>query len=317
MKKVMEDFLNGLDAATKTSYACGHRNYTTWLAGRDPLKVSLQDLLDFQKWLASEYRSPNGKKLSKSTQCTRLAAIKAFYRWLHRRGDILIDPSIKLKLPKTKRRRVACDCLTQQELSAVLETQRSLLDGKQRGSRLWACEHRNLAMLALGFALGRRSKDVFNLRLQDIDEKRNEVRVDWEKGKPGRVYPVSKWAINACMDYVNEARPILASHFEDDEGWLFVGLRTQRVCVEHLGRLLQSLQQETAERNPDLTELAGKRLKTHSIRTTYATVLFLNGANLRVVNELLGHEKLSTTALYTPLGLDDVRRALRLGHPRA
>ena len=172
-------------------------------------------------------------------------------------------------------------------------------------------------MLSLALALGRRRKAMWNLRVADIDRKRNEVRVNWEKGKPGRVFPVAPWAMNVAHEYVEKARPLLVKKDGEDNGWLFVGQRTERVCGEYLGRLLRSIQRFAAEENPDLVELPNKKLKTHSLRTTFATLLFFNGASIRSVNELLMHQNLATTAMYTPLGLDDVRQALRLSHPRA
>src|SRR5690606_18185319 len=104
----------------------------------------------------------------------------------------------------------------------------------------------------------------------------------------------------------------------DDHGWLFVGLRTDRPVKEYLTRLVQDLHPTVCEANDDLEELPTKLLTSHSLRVTFATsLMFLNGADIRTVNDLLLHKQLSTTAQYTPLELDDLRRAMRAAHPRA
>jgi site-specific recombinase XerD len=242
--------------------------------------------------------------------------VKGFYGWLYRRGVLLADPSVALTLPKVRRTTVACDYLSQQEVAAMLQTQAQTVVGRQEGSQGWAIEHRNLALLCLAIATGRRRASLVSLKVKDVDFERNEVRVAYEKGKPGRVLPCADWAAQVVLQYVQQARPLLLGK-RNDEGFLFVALARAHVCDWYPGRLLKRLQQRTALHNPDLTGLADKSLSAHSLRTTFATLLFFNGANIRTVNELLLHTSLSTTAKYTPLGVDDLRRTFRLAHPRA
>jgi len=163
---------------------------------------------------------------------------------------------------------------------------------------------------------GRESAERTPLKVEDLDFKRNEVRIEWEKGKPGRVLPCAQWALAIAREFVGKARTLLLPR-RSCATWLFAGLRTERICGEYLGRFLRDLQRRTVEENLDLEDLADKTLTAHSLRVTFATMLFLNGANIRCVNELLLHERLSTTAKYTPLDLDDIRRALKGAHPRA
>jgi site-specific recombinase XerD len=122
--------------------------------------------------------------------------------------------------------------------------------------------------------------------------------------------------MGVASEYIKEARPVLVNGGKDP-GWLFPSVRTDRVCGEYLGRMLRIVQERTAEANPDLEELGEKKLSSHSLRVTFATMMFLNGAGIRFINELLLHKNISTTARYTPLELDDLRRACRLAHPRA
>ena len=305
-------------ASTVPCYRKALLRYDEWLTANrlDVLVVSSNVLMSFQRWLAEEYRRPNDRKpLKKSTQATWLSAVKAFHRWMYRRGNAIHDPARALKLPKIKRKSVVAAHLNQQEATAVIQTQAKIVAEKKKGSRQWAAEFRNLAMLALALATGRRRETLLSLRVKDLDFERKEVRIEWEKGRPGRVLPCAGWAMTIALEYIKRARPVIAPR--PDPSWLFAGVRTPRVCSEYLGRLLVQVQAKTVEANPDLEELAEKELSSHSLRATFATMMFLNGAGIRVINELLLHRQISTTARYTPLELDDLRRACRLAHPRA
>lgn len=305
-------------ASTVPTYRRALERYDGWLTqnGVDVAAVAFDVLLSFQRWLAEEYRRPNDRKaLKRSTQATWLSAVKAFHGWCYRRGLSVHDPARGLKLPKIKRTFVVAAHLNQQEATAIIQTQAGIVSAKKEGTRQWAAEFRNLAMLSLALATGRRRESLLSLRVKDLDFERKEVRIEWEKGRPGRVLPCAAWAMALALEYIKRARPAIAAR--PDPGWLFAGVRTPRVCGEYLGRLLVQVQAKTVEANPDLEELAEKELSSHSLRVTFATLMFLNGAGIRVVNELLLHRQISTTARYTPLELDDLRRACRLAHPRA
>jgi site-specific recombinase XerD len=98
---------------------------------------------------------------------------------------------------------------------------------------------------------------------------------------------------------------------------LFLTARRAKIGKRAVNRFLDDLQRETVECNPDLVELAGKHITSHSLRVSFAKLLFDGGCDIRTVNELMLHERLSTTARYTPVPLEDLRRACRLAHPRA
>jgi site-specific recombinase XerD len=318
----MREFLQALRqenrAGTATCYQLGLENLQRWLdlEGLDALKVTRQSLEQFQRWLSEEYRSPVGQRLGVATQGSRLAAVKTYYAWLHRGGGILVNPARSLVPPKAPRSKsVACDYLTQQEATALLQTQARRMAQQPRGSRRWAMQQRGLALLCLALATGRRRTSLLSLRVGDLDFARQEVRIEWEKGKPGRVLPCAAWAMKVAKDYVDQGRVVILGR-RKDSGWLFVGNRLPCIGKSYLSMLLRELQPRTVAENPYLAELAGKKLRPHSLRVTFARLLFLNGANIRTVNELLLHVKLTTTARYTPLELEDVRRALRRAHPR-
>ncbi len=305
--------------STMTAYQRALIRFSEWLEAEEikPLVATHEDLLRFQRYLAEDYRKPNGDPLVKGTQSTWLAGVKSYYKYLFKSNRIAFDPARKIKLPKIVKKTLSCDLLTQQETIAYVQTQAGILRSKSEGSFFWAIEFRNLAMLCLGLATGRRCSSLRALRVKDLDPKRLEVRIDWEKGNPGRVLPVSQWAMDSAIGYVEKARPVLlAIQDREDHEWLFTGVRTERICKEYLSRLVQSLQPKVAEENPDLEGLEDKKLSSHSLRVTFATsLMFLNGAGIRVVNELLLHKQLSTSAKYTPIETDDLRIAMRNAIP--
>jgi len=322
MHTAVTDYLKSLEregrARTAECYALGLANLEQWLGqnGGNVLAVTLLELEQFQRWLAQDYRSPLGKALGRGTQSTRLSSVKAFYAWAYARGLLPSDPARKLMLPVIKRGTVSFAHLTQQEATALVQTQARLVLSKKIGSLSWARELRNLAMLCLALATGRRRMSFLALRVEHLDFTRKEIRIEWEKGKAGRVLPCAAWALDVVKEYVEKARPVLLNG-RADEGWLFVGNRIPRVTKVHLRELLQSVQKRAIVENPDLEDLAAKKLTTHSLRVTFAMLMFLNGANIRSINELLLHSKLSTTSRYMPLDVEHLRRACVLAHPRA
>jgi integrase/recombinase XerD len=323
MDESMDKFIESLRlqgrTGTATSYALSLTQYDGWLRLRrlEPLHATPDDLREYQRWLSDEYRSPSGRALGRATQATRISAVKAFHAWLARKGILLSDPARDVELPKVPKTVTTKDYLSLQEAQALLQTQAERMEKAKKGTLTWARESRNLALIALALATGKRRSSLRALKVSDLNFVRDEVRVEKEKGKSGAVFPCARWAMATAKQYVEEARPVLLRAAKD-EGWLFLAWRgARRIGVERFAMILESLVRETIEKNPDLEELPDKNITPHSLRVTFATLLFANGCNIRSINELMMHEKLSTTALYTPIPLEDLRRACRAAHPRA
>jgi site-specific recombinase XerD len=98
---------------------------------------------------------------------------------------------------------------------------------------------------------------------------------------------------------------------------MFPGTVSPQIGNETFRMMLTAVQKQTVAENPDLTELPGKNLTPHSLRVSFAKLLFNGGCNIRSINELMMHNRLSTTAYYTPIPLEDLRRVCRTAHPRA
>jgi site-specific recombinase XerD len=305
-------------APTADGYAFSLQKLEVWATtnGLDLEKANRQDLITFAGWLAHGYRAQGGKPIAATTQGTVLAAVHSLYAFAFQRGRVLVDPAAELPYPRIPPRSVVrAQHLTLQETIALLQTQAHLVDAQRLGSPAWARLQRDLAMLCLAISTGRRSSGVCEMLLTAIDPDRNEVRIEVEKGKPGRVLPIARGAMAEIVRYRDEARPVLLR--DRSSSFLFVGLQGERVSESSYFTLVQRIVAETVSRNQDLAELPGKHITTHSLRVSFATILHENGCSLRSLNELLLHEKLSTTAAYTPLSVADLRRVFLVSHPRA
>ena len=320
MHPSMTDFLEYLRTAGRFETARGYGNalshYHRWLiaAGLDPLTITTEGIRQYQRYLAEDYRSPRGTTLGRNTQATRLATVKAYHAWLARRGLTLSDVSRGVQLPIIVRGPVRKDHVTLQEATALLQTLSAEAAVFPEGCARWAEAVRTLAFFALALATGRRRAGLRDLHLAHVDFVRQEIRVEREKGRAGRVLPVAAWAMVCLRTYVERARPVLM--WQAGNPWLFVGDLGPQLGRNTIGEMLTRAHAATVAANPDLVELATKRLTPHSLRVTFAHLLFQGGANLRTINELMLHESLGTTARYTPLGLEDLQRICATAHPR-
>jgi integrase/recombinase XerD len=321
MHPTMLDYLGTLRTAGRLETARGYGNvlahYQRWLtaSGCDPLTITTEQVRAYQRYLHENYISPRGTRLAKGTQATRLATVKSYHAWLARRGLTLTDVARPVQLPTIRRGPVRRDHLSVQEVSALLNTLAAEVDGFPRGSQRWADAVRTLALIALGLATGRRRSGLLELRVEQVDLERNELRIEREKGRTGRVLPVATWAMQCLRVYLEQARPVLL--WRADLPWVFVGDRNPQIGRNTITELLVRAHERTVAANPDLTELAAKRITPHSLRVTFASMLFHGGANLRAINELMLHGSLGITARYTPLELTDLQRVCSTAHPRA
>jgi len=317
-------YLDALRANGKDSTARTYGHYLLlfegWLdrARIDLMRATTDQLAGYQLWLSTDRPARLREVRARTTQGTAVIVMKSLYVWLRKRGFLIHDPAKKLVPPSTPTSlTVRKDHLTLQEATALIQTQAALIEQHpaETQPRYRALEVRNLAMLSLALATGRRVHGLVALQLDQIDVERNEVRVDREKGRMGRVLPVAEWAMATVRRYLAEGRPVTLDGASSP--WLFVGMNAACLCTRAVGYVLDRAVAETIARNPDLTDLPHKRISTHSLRVSFATLLFAGGANIRSINELMLHRTLSTTAKYTPIPISDLRRVLLTAHPRA
>lgn len=237
-------------------------------------------------WLALAVRE--GK--SRATLARRTASVRAFSSWALKQGHIDTDVAARLVSPKVNR-----------PLPVVLSSGQA---GEFVGNAASADETeflRDCAILELLYATGVRVAELAGIDIKDVDLTRNTVRVRG-KGDKERVVPFGRAAADAVQQWLGQGRPALAG----DTPALFVGVRGGRIDPRQVRRVVEKAGQVT-----------GQRISPHGLRHTAATHLLEGGADLRVVQEMLGHSSLQTTQIYTHVSAERLREVYGRAHPRA
>ena len=301
---IVVDFLVYLEAERGFSVHTV-RAYRTDLAGlvsfaltrgvTDPQGLNL-DLLRDWLWVGTQ------AGLARATIARRSASARSFTAWLARTGGSTADPAVRLRSPKPGRPLPRVINHTQmQELLTHLELRAAGHD---------PAALRDLAIVELLYASGLRVSELVGLDVPDVDLHRLTVRVTG-KGAKERVVPFGVPALHAILDYLERGRPVLAASPVLAAGpvpALFLGARRQRLGVRAVYRLVATLLADVPGNGP-----AGP----HALRHTAATHLLDGGADLRAVQELLGHASLGTTQIYTHVSAERLKQSYRTAHPRA
>src|SRR5439155_3049026 len=253
---------------------------------RAPGRLAYRDLRAYAAALSE-------RGLARSSVARKLAAVRSFHDHLVRAGSAAENPADLLPSPKRGRR-----------LPRVLAPQQAaaLLDRIPASGPL---EVRDRAMLELAYSSGLRAEEVINLDLGDVDFEGEVVRVTG-KGSKTRLVPVGEPAQRALERYLETARPALSA--TRDEPALFLSRRGRRLSPSDVRRRLERWVREAA--------VAG-RISPHTLRHSFATHLLEGGADLRSIQELLGHASVSTTQVYTRVEPQRLRREYARSHPRA
>ncbi|MFK4089209.1 tyrosine recombinase XerC [Kribbella sp. NPDC020789] len=250
------------------------------------------DIRGLRSWLAKQQSL--GK--SRSTMSRRATAARVFTAWANRTGRITTDPGALLASPRPHKSLPGVLNLT--DTRAVLDAAAVAADdGSPVGLR-------DLAIMELLYATGIRVGELCALDIDDVDTSRRVVRV-FGKGRKERAVPYGVPASEALDRWLTEARPQLARSGSGPA--VFLGARGGRIDQRAVRRLVH--ERIAVVEAPDLSP--------HGLRHTAATHLLEGGADLRSVQELLGHASLATTQIYTHVSTDRLRKAYEQAHPRA
>lgn len=277
---------------TVRAYLADLDHLVDFLDGRgvDLLDVRLADL---RAWLGAQA----GAGVARSTLARRSASVRTFCRWATRSGRLAEDPSLRLVAPK--RATTLPDVLAAKDADALLEIAAVASDDED------PIHIRDRAMLELLYATGIRVGELTGLDLDDVDDSRQVVRVIG-KGDKERSVPFGRPAREALEQWRRIGRPQLVT---DQSGpALFLGRRGRRVDQRQVRTVVHTLLEHVQDA-PDLGP--------HGLRHSAATHLLEGGADLRVVQELLGHASLATTQIYTHVSIERLRDSYRQAHPRA
>jgi integrase/recombinase XerC len=263
-------------------------------AGTPPARSGDElDLAAIRAWLAGQRAAGTGR----TTLARRSAAARTFTAWAHRRGHLNADPGARLVAPRPQRK-----------LPSVLRADQA--DALMRASESGASERdpvalRDRAIVELLYATGIRVSELCGLDIDDLDNDRRVLRVIG-KGDKERTVPFGIPARRAVQDWLADGRPRLVA--ENSPPALLIGVRGGRLQPASVRRIVH----EALAAVPGAPDLG-----PHGLRHTAATHLLEGGADLRSVQELLGHATLATTQLYTHVTVERLRAVHDQAHPRS
>jgi integrase/recombinase XerD len=268
-----------------------------WLSERGvgrPAEVTKPMLDGYQRHLFHR-RKPDGTPLSFRAQHTRLVPIRAFFRWLARQNRILYNPASELELPKLERR-LPRAVLSADEAERVL----AVPDVSEPVGL------RDRAMLELLYATGIRRSELARLQVVNLDTERLTLTVRQGKGRKDRMIPTGQRAAAWARRYLIDARPRLAT--EPDDGTLFLTVDGTAFGVDRLTGLVAGYVRRSGIDKPGAC---------HLFRHTMATLMLEGGADIRFIQQMLGHADISTTQIYTHVTRERLRQVYDKFHPRA
>jgi integrase/recombinase XerD len=259
-----------------------------------PTEVSRPMLQAYQRHVFY-LRKGSGKPLSFAAQRARVQPLVVLFRWLTRENVILANPASELALPKLGRR-LPRAILTEAEVERVMATP-DLTDGLGLRDR---------AMMEVLYATGVRRFELTGLLLADLDVDRQVVVVREGKGRRDRTVPISERALHWVGRYLDEARADYV--VEPDVGFVFLDAEGTRLPD---ARVTQRMRRYILDAG------IGKPGAVHIFRHTMATLMLEGGADVRVIQQILGHAELSTTEIYTRVSIRHAQAVYRATHPGA
>lgn len=273
---------------TVAAYRRDIRRLVEWLAGRNIANLSIRDLADYAGWL-------HEKGLAPATIARHLVSLKVFFRYLQLEGvlkenlaELLGSQALWERVP-----RVLSPAQVEQFLTAPKRTD--------------PCWRRDRAMLELLYATGCRASELSNLGLADLHLAEGFCRCRG-KGDKERLVPLGRQAALAVKDYLEHERPGLATRAGTPPDWLLLSYRGRRLLRERIWELVKQYAARIGA--PD-------DISPHTLRHSFATHLLSGGADLRQVQEMLGHASIATTQIYTHIDGARLKAVHAQFHPRA
>jgi integrase/recombinase XerC len=297
LENLIDQFLTHLRANqnysrhTLESYGLDLRQFLVFLENEQIDAFTEIDYRTIRKFLAFL----KNNNFTKTSVARKLACLRSFFKFLCREGYLANNPVRTITTPK--REKHLPKFLYSDEIRGLLE----LPDvGNELGIR-------DRAILEVFYAGGLRLQELVDLKLRDLDLSRGYLRV-FGKGAKERLVPIGVPAQQALEDYLRRARPLLLQRQKQPVEAVFLNYRGTQLSGRSIERMLDKYLKQL---------VLNRKISPHTLRHTFATHLLDNGADLRVVQELLGHVDLSTTQIYTHLTKERIRSVYLNNHPRA
>jgi integrase/recombinase XerD len=259
-----------------------------------PREITIPIVERYQRYL-HYYRKKDGDPLSVRSQHLRLTSIRSYFKWLAKNNFILYNPVADIDLPRLEHR-LPKHVLTERETEKVIN-QPDI--GEPLGIR-------DRAILEVLYSTGIRRMEVINLKIHDVDEDRGTLMVRLGKGKKDRMVPVGERALAWVRKYVHDVRPDLV--VDPDDGTLFLTTYAEPFTRNRMTQLVRDY--------VDAADI-GKKGSCHLFRHSMATAMLENGADIRFIQQMLGHARLDTTQIYTQVSIRMLKEIHSLTHPTA
>ena len=305
MEKEIEDFVIHMDIErnlspnTRKSYLADVRQFKQFLDANNisAKKIDTDNLIDIdymviRAFLGSLYR----ERLRKITISRKVSSLRAFFDYLQRKGKLRVNPAQMVQTPKAEKYIPAF--LSVDEMFTVLNAK----------GRSDAIGIRDQAIVELFYSSGIRLIELVGLNMMDIDYEQGLMKVRG-KGKKERIVPVGDKAIVAVKAYLEKRSEVSRTNEKNDyDGPIFISRGGTRLGTRSAARILDKLV---------LASGLGRKISPHTLRHTFATHMLEAGADLRAIQELLGHESLSTTQKYTSVSVGRLLEVYDKAHPKA
>jgi len=290
LRKLDADLVRrGAGERTRRAYEIDCLQFALWCTAQNlgPTRVTTRVLRRYAAALAE-------RRLQPSSVARKLAALRALYRTLREHGELSANPADLVASPK--RGKPLPDVLKPEEVARLLD----------RIGASTPLDVRDRALFELAYACGLRAEELVNLDVGSVDFDAEEVRVEGKGGKT-RTVPVGETALKALARYMERARPALVDAGSDEPA-LFLSKSGRRLSTSDVRRRLR-----VWARRAGLPSSA----HPHALRHSFATHLLDGGADLRAIQEMLGHASISTTQIYTRVESARLKSAYARAHPRA
>ena len=289
LSSLIEEFLRyllidkGYSNNTIESYKRDLEKFLIFNNDKDISSIKNSDLKEYIKYL-------NEENLNEKSIARNISSIKSFYKFLVIQKYITNNPSDSIFQPKLKKS--LPNILTEEEVLKLLDIK--LTDN---------FSYRNKAMLELMYASGLRVSELVNLKLQDIDLNQDIIRT-FGKGSKERVIPIGDYAKEYLEKYIYEYRGSMLK--KEASEYLFLNNHGKKMTRQGFFKIIKKIAQEKG---------INKDLSPHTLRHSFASHLLKYGADLRTIQELLGHSDISTTQIYTHITNEELKKNYKYYHP--
>ncbi len=292
MNKHISDFINYLTIEknyskhTIQNYESDLELYISYFHNKDILNINKQDIREYLKYLDElNYKTSSISRM--------LSSLRSFYNYLLRNQDVATNPFKNIKNPKKEKK--LPNFIKYEELEKILKTCHK---DDPLGTR-------NQLIIELFYSTGIRISELINIKVQDIDFSNNIIKV-LGKGDKERIVYFGSYALKSINKYLNESRDILLK-----------GKQSKYLFLNHLGNHLTDRGVRDIMERVIKESTVKNKISPHTLRHTFATHMLNEGADLKTVQELLGHSSLSTTGIYTHVSNERLRNIYLKSHPRS